>query len=55
VKDLAELADGPIGCSEVAKGGYLFAWNFCVTRSAVLTVAEGRHLANHDAALVTRS
>ena len=42
-KDLAELADGPTGCSEVAKSGYLFAWNFCVTRSAVLTAAEERH------------
>lgn len=42
MQDLAELADDPTGCSEVAKDGYLFSWNFCVTRSAVLRVAEGR-------------
>ena len=38
--DLAELADGPTGCGEVARGGCLFAWNFSVTRSTVLTEAE---------------
>ena len=25
--DLAELAEGPAGCGEVARGGCLFAWN----------------------------
>jgi len=29
--ELAELADGPSGCGEVARGGCLFAWNFSVT------------------------
>jgi hypothetical protein len=27
VEELAQLADGPIGCGEVARGGCLFAWN----------------------------
>ena len=40
VEDLAELAGGPTGCCEMAKGGCLFAWNFSVTRSTVLTEAE---------------
>ena len=35
-KELAELADGPTGCGEVARGGCLFARNFIVTRSTVL-------------------
>ena len=26
-EELAELADGPTGCGEVARGGCLFAWN----------------------------
>ena len=39
-----ELADGPIVCGEEARGGCLFVWNFSVTRSAVLTEADGRHL-----------
>ena len=34
--DLPELADGPTGCGEVARGGCFFAWNFSVTRSTVL-------------------
>ena len=38
--ELAELAYGPTGCGEVAMGGCLFAWNFCATRSTVLTEAE---------------
>jgi hypothetical protein len=42
VEDLAELLDGPTGCGEVAKGGCLCAWNFSVTWSAVLTVADRR-------------
>lgn len=41
-KELAELSDGPTGCAEVARGGYLFTQNFIVTRSAVLTKAERR-------------
>ena len=31
VEESAELADGPSGCGEVARGGCLFAWNFSVT------------------------
>jgi len=27
VEELAELADGPAGCGEVANGGCSFAWN----------------------------
>ena len=50
-KELAELADGPAGCGEVARGGCLFAWNLRVTRSA----GETEQI-THDAvtALVTR-
>jgi hypothetical protein len=33
VEELAELADGPTGCGEAARGGCSFAWT-------VLTVAE---------------
>jgi hypothetical protein len=39
-KDVAELVDVPSGCGEVARGEFLFARNFVVTRSAVLTKAE---------------
>jgi hypothetical protein len=39
---LAELADGPTGCGKVARGGCSLAWNFSVTRSAVLTEAGRR-------------
>ena len=53
VEDIADLVDGPTGCGDVARGGGLFAWNFTVTRSTVLS--ERRHLTKHDAALVTRS
>ena len=28
MKELAELAEGPTVCREVARGGCLFAWNF---------------------------
>jgi len=42
VEELAELADGPTGRGEVARGGCSFAWNFIVTRSTVLTGAERR-------------
>ena len=39
---LGELAVWPTVCSEVAKRGCLFAWNFSVTRTAVFTQTEGR-------------
>ena len=39
---LAELADGPTGCGEVARGGCIFACNFSVKRTTVLTEAERR-------------
>jgi hypothetical protein len=32
VEELAELADGPTGCGEVARGGCLFASNVSVSR-----------------------
>jgi len=48
-----ELAEGPTVCSEVAMGGCSFAWNFSVTRSTVLTVAEEENQTKHDAGLVT--
>ena len=32
VEETADLADGPTGAGEVARGGCLFAWNFSVTR-----------------------
>jgi len=38
-----ELADGPTGCGAEARGGCSFAWNFSVTRSAVLREVERRH------------
>jgi hypothetical protein len=41
-QELAELADGPAYCGEVARGGCLFAWNFNVTKSAIPVVAERR-------------
>jgi hypothetical protein len=40
VEDLTELADGPTGGGEVARGGCLFGWNFSV---AVLPEAERCH------------
>ena len=45
VEELEELADGPTGYGDVARGGCLFAWNFNVTRSSVglLTGAQRRH------------
>ena len=33
VEELAELADGPTGRAEVARGVYLFASNFSVSKS----------------------
>ena len=36
-EELAELADGPTGRGKMARGGCLFAWNFSVTRSTVVT------------------
>jgi hypothetical protein len=44
VEELTELADRPTGCGEVARCGCLFAWNFSVTRSAVLTEMESKAL-----------
>jgi hypothetical protein len=56
VEMLAELVDGPTGCGEVASGGCLFARDFSVTSSAVLTVVERRAGPNMTlAVLVTRS
>ena len=46
VEDLTELAVGPTGCGEVARGGCSFAFNFSVTRSRVLTEAERRTRSN---------
>jgi hypothetical protein len=43
VEELAGLADEPSGNGEVARGECLFASNFSVTRSTVLTKAERRH------------
>ena len=40
VEELAEVADEPAGCGEMARGGCSLAWNFSVTRSTVLTKAE---------------
>jgi len=40
--ELEELADGPTGRGEVARSGCSFSWNVSVTRSTVLTGAEGR-------------
>jgi hypothetical protein len=51
VEDLTELADGPTGYREVARAGCLFAWNFSVTRSTVLTVAERRTRPNRTLSL----
>jgi len=36
LKEVAELADGQVGCGERARGGCLFAWNFSVTRLVYL-------------------
>ena len=36
----------PAGCHEVVRGGGLFATNFSVTRSTVLTEAERRSRPN---------
>ena len=37
---LAKLEDERTECGEVARGGCLFAWNFSLTRSAVIAEAE---------------
>lgn len=42
VETLAQLADWPAGCGELAWRGCLCAWNFNVARSPVFTGAEGR-------------
>ena len=39
-EELAELADGPTSCGELARGGCTFTWNCFVTRSTVLTWQE---------------
>ena len=44
VEELAELADKGTGCGEMARGGCLFAWNFSVTRSALLKEMESKAL-----------
>ena len=36
VGELADLAGGPTGRGEVARGGCLFAWKFSVTSSTLL-------------------
>jgi len=41
-EELAELAGGSTACCEMARGPCLFAWNFSVIRSTVLTAAERR-------------
>jgi hypothetical protein len=38
VEETAELAEGPTGCGEVVSFKCSFAWNFSVTRSAVLSL-----------------
>jgi hypothetical protein len=35
--ELAEPVIEPTGRGEVARGGFLFAWNFSVTKSTALT------------------
>ena len=42
MEEFAQLADGPTGCGEVARGGCLFACNVSLARSAVSTEAERR-------------
>jgi len=48
--ELAELADGPTGCDEVATDWCLFAWNFSVTRSTVF-----REVTKHDAIVTLKT
>lgn len=36
VEEIAELADGPTGCDQLARDGCLFGCDFSVTRSTVL-------------------
>jgi hypothetical protein len=38
------MADRGTGCGEMVRGGCLFAWNFIVTRSAVLMETESKAL-----------
>jgi hypothetical protein len=42
--EIVELEDMGTGCCEMARGGCLFAWNFSVTRSAVLMEVESKAL-----------
>ena len=57
VEELAQLAGGPTGCGEVARGGCLFAWN--LESDVVNCTYEGgeKEQTTHDAiaVLVTRS
>jgi len=53
--ELAELADGPAGCDEVATGWCLFAWNFSVTRSTVVWEVVSGLLTKHDAIFTLRT
>jgi len=44
--ELSELVTEPTGCGKVVRGGFLFVWNFCGTKSTVLTRAGRRTGAN---------
>ena len=44
--ELTEPVTEPTGCGEVARGGCLFACNFSVTKSTVLTETDRRTRAN---------
>jgi hypothetical protein len=46
VEKLAELADILTGCGEMASDVCLFAWNFNMRRSTVITEAEYRNRPN---------
>lgn len=37
MEDLADLVDGRTACGEVVRDGCLFAWNFSLTVSPILT------------------
>jgi len=42
VEEVADLVGRPTACGEGVRGGHLFAWNFAVTRSAVVVEVERR-------------
>jgi hypothetical protein len=44
--EFVELAAGPTGCCKMASGGCGYAWNFSVTRSTVIKVAERKSRSN---------